>query len=105
MPFLNLDKFQSSTKRINKYYQHITPDKFDLSPPKKVKEIFDLKDKGTLNENKEIILQKLKVNTKDDDFLSKLVLYSTANKNLLPTEKMLRNQIKKLKKKDKIKKI
>ena len=38
MPFLTLDKFTSSTKRINKYYQHVTPDKFDLSPPKKVKE-------------------------------------------------------------------
>ena len=105
MPFLTLDKFTSSTKRINKYYQHVTPDKFDLSPPKKVKELLNLNDKGMLNENKEIILQKLKVNTKDDDFLSKLVLYSTSNKNLLPTEKMLRNQIKKFKKKDKIKKI
>lgn len=101
MPFLSLDKFTSSTKRINKYVQNITPDKFDLSPPKKFKEINYLRDEATLNANKEVLLQSLNLSNTDDDFISKLVFFSTANKNILPTEKMLKQQMKRLKKKSK----
>ena len=76
MPTFNLECFQSSTPKMN-MKQNFPIENFKSSRISKMVEIQSASDTKAMDNNKEILIKKMKIKTVDDDFMSKLIYYWT----------------------------
>ena len=104
MPFFPLSNFTSSVlKKTSKCIKEHDIEMFMTSPPEKPKPLInDLKDKKLISDIADDLIIESKIGNVDKGFFEMLAICSHSNKNILPTEKEVRNKLKKHKKNKKL---